>query len=180
MLSSVCKETFIFVTTSTYQCIRNCQTMSSQRKLKEIFLKSVKSVQPENLIKENVQVLDRHLVIKNDKYVLQKPCHVIGFGKAVLGMALELERQLGAHLQRALLTVPHGIFSSGKYKSKASSKIQFIEGARNNLPDEDAMNGAEMMKNLVEALDEDDLLIVLISGAKIYCSEFNLNFSNIF
>ncbi|RZC39415.1 glycerate kinase, partial [Asbolus verrucosus] len=82
------------------------------------------------------------------------------FGKAVLGMALELERSLKDKLKMGVVTVPTGIFE----KFKVESKIKFIEGARNNMPDEEALAGANEIRDLANSLGKDDLLLVLMSG----------------
>lgn len=42
-----------------------------------------------------------------------------------------------------------------------------MEGAKHNLPDADAQEAAEEIKNLASQLTEEDLLLVLISGKKI-------------
>ncbi|NWI71788.1 GLCTK kinase, partial [Todus mexicanus] len=47
---------------------------------------------------------------------------------------------------------------------KPHSKIQVIEGAKNNLPDAEALKGAAAIQKLAEGLTADDLLLVLISG----------------
>ncbi|CAG9765422.1 unnamed protein product [Ceutorhynchus assimilis] len=133
--------------------------MSNFKVLRDIFNGAVKSVQPTTIINKQVKVLERHLWVNNQAFPLTKACYAVGFGKAVLGMALELERALGSHLERALVTVPKGIFHE-----EQSSKIDFIEGAKDNLPDKEAMEGALKIKHLVEELGEEDLLIVLISG----------------
>lgn len=48
---------------------------------------------------------------------------------------------------------------------KPHSKIQVIEGAKNNLPDREALKGAVAIQELAEGLTADDLLLVLISGS---------------
>lgn len=129
--------------------------------LKEIFLKSVEAVHPKNLISSQIRVNNGHLLVRDKSYPLRNPCYVVGFGKAVLGMATQLEAVLGNKLERAIVTIPRGIFKSFPYQS---GKIEFFEGAENNIPDEGALKGAQEIKNLVEKLKENDLLIVLISG----------------
>jgi len=47
---------------------------------------------------------------------------------------------------------------------KPHSRIQVIEGAKNNLPDPEALRGASAIRELAEGLTADDLLLVLISG----------------
>ncbi|KAJ3657530.1 hypothetical protein Zmor_009326 [Zophobas morio] len=128
--------------------------------LKEIFLKSVESVQPHHLIPSQVHVTNSHLSIQNRSYPLHKPCYLVGFGKAVLGMSLELEKLLKDKLNTGLVTVPSGILS----KFKVESRIKFIEGAPNNIPDEAALRGALEIKTLAEGLGADDLLVVVMSG----------------
>ncbi|CAG9856845.1 unnamed protein product [Phyllotreta striolata] len=130
--------------------------------LRDIFMESVNSVRPQTLIRKEIRVRERTLLVGNRSYDLKRPCHVVGFGKAVYGMAQELELILGDRLQRGIVNVPVGIFQ--KFGKTSGSRIEYIEGAENNLPDEAASKGARMIKDLVEKLNEDDLLIVLVSG----------------
>lgn len=44
------------------------------------------------------------------------------------------------------------------------SKITVMEGAKHNLPDENAQRSAECIQELTSGLTEKDLLLVLISG----------------
>lgn len=144
----------------------------SVQNLTEIFLKSVDAILPRNLIRNEVNFNQSHLTVRGHSFPIRKSCYLIGFGKAVLEMAVEMERILNSHVEMAVVTVPVGIFE--KHLKPENSRIKFIEGAKNNLPDKDAMGGAWVIKELVETLREDDLLIVLISGEKkdVHISDF--------
>ncbi|KAK5643223.1 hypothetical protein RI129_007068 [Pyrocoelia pectoralis] len=127
--------------------------------LKSIFLKSVSSVKPKELIRKNVKVQDNNLIVNKDIYNVKRPCYLVGFGKAAFDMASEMEEILGNNLKEGVVNVPVGVTKFAK-----SSRISFIEGAYNNLPDENAERGARLIKSLIEKLEVDDLLLVLISG----------------
>lgn len=47
---------------------------------------------------------------------------------------------------------------------KPHSRIQVLEGARDNLPDKEALEAARAILELAKSLTADDLLLVLISG----------------
>ncbi|ENN70738.1 hypothetical protein HUJ04_011561 [Dendroctonus ponderosae] len=142
----------------------SCTAIDSGANLRKLFAGAVKAVQPASLINNQVKLADGHLTVSDQSFPLAKSCHVAGFGKAVLGMALELERTLGNRLKRAIVVVPKGIFQNYPQFKQENSKIAFIEGAANNMPDRDALVGAQSIKKLAEELQEDDLLLVLISG----------------
>ncbi|XP_066253993.1 glycerate kinase [Euwallacea similis] len=132
--------------------------------LKNLFEDAVKAVQPAELIKNQIKYSNGHLSVNNQTYPTAKAYYAVGFGKAVLGMALELEKTLGTRLERAIVTVPRGIFEKYPESLGKRSTVRFIQGAENNIPDRDAEQGAEEIKELVEGLGEEDLLFVLISG----------------
>lgn len=149
--------------TSATQIMLN-STTTEFAEVKSIFQAAVVAVEPYRLIENCVRVHNGHLVVNQQNYKLQKPCYVVAFGKAVFGMCVAIEEILGEHLKEGLATVPEGIFNQQQPKIPEKSKIKYIEGAKNNLPDENAHKGALQIKELVEKLQEDDLLIVLISG----------------
>lgn len=52
------------------------------------------------------------------KYKLNKNVHVVGFGKAVLGMARALEDTIGEHIVRGVISVPVGLQEALKQEGK--------------------------------------------------------------
>ncbi|OXB69741.1 UNVERIFIED_CONTAM: hypothetical protein H355_005781 [Colinus virginianus] len=110
------------------------------------------------------------LLVNSRAFPLKRDLYLVGFGKAVLGMAAAAEEILGDHLVRGIISVPVGIQESLQRAGmqemllKSHSRIQVFEGARNNLPDSEALKGANAIRELAEGLTADDLLLVLISG----------------
>lgn len=88
----------------------------------------------------------------------------LGFGKAVLGMALQMEQILGNHIQKGILSIPHGVISQHTLSDKFLSKFKILEGAANNVPDEDSLQATSEIMDMVSSLEENDILFVLISG----------------
>uniref|UniRef100_A0A8I3Q4N5 Glycerate kinase n=1 Tax=Canis lupus familiaris TaxID=9615 RepID=A0A8I3Q4N5_CANLF len=110
------------------------------------------------------------LKVRDRSFQLRQNLYLVGFGKAVLGMAAAAEELLGQHLVQGVISVPKGIRAAmeraGKQEMllKPHSRVQVFEGAEDNLPDRDALRAALAIRQLAEGLTADDLLLVLISG----------------
>ncbi|XP_014392000.1 PREDICTED: glycerate kinase isoform X3 [Myotis brandtii] len=110
------------------------------------------------------------LKVRDRSFQLRQNLYLVGFGKAVLGMAAAAEELLGQHLVQGVISVPKGIRAavecSGKQEMllKPHSRVQVFEGAEDNLPDRDSLRAALAIRQLAEELTADDLLLVLISG----------------
>ena len=105
------------------------------------------------------------------KTTRERGCHVVGFGKAVIGMAAEIQRLLGPAMIRSMtLSVPHGIcdnlVAAGHHEQlpQFQDGLILVEGAKNNVPDSDSLRASKMISAVAENLEKDDLLIALISG----------------
>ncbi|KDR23492.1 glycerate kinase [Zootermopsis nevadensis] len=135
--------------------------------MQSIFDKSLRLVQPDTLLKMAIEVKNDTLIVRDTHYQLNKNCHLIGFGKAVLGMACEAEKILGNHLCSGIISVPKGIreiMKNPTMQPKPDSILEIIEGAKNNLPDQNAEEAARRIKHLVQNLGSNELLIILLSG----------------
>lgn len=135
-----------------------------------VFAAAVKGVQPDVVVRQSVERQGDCLLVNGRSFTLKNNLHLVGFGKAVLGMAAEAERIIGDHLVQGVISVPNGIqetlrhHGKGQMLLKDGSRITVMEGAKHNLPDADAQKAAECIKQLASALTENDLLLVLISG----------------
>ncbi|CAI9592693.1 unnamed protein product [Staurois parvus] len=140
----------------------------------QIFQSAVSAVLPPRM-------LQRALVVKESsgsavlqcggrEFWLDRNLYLVGFGKAVLGMAAAAERIVGRHLVRGVISIPLGMAESLKRAGKsdmllpAMGRVLVMEGAANNMVDEAAERAAGEIRELAERLQEDDILLVLISG----------------
>ncbi|KAG8239196.1 hypothetical protein J437_LFUL018837 [Ladona fulva] len=133
-----------------------------------IFHCGVQSALPNKLVKKCVKREGNILTVAGKQYTLKKNCYVVGFGKAVLAMTSELERILGDHLIGGTISIPEGIFTSLSACREVilhpQSVVNIYEGAKNNLPDENAEEAAASIKTLVQELDSSAILFVTVSG----------------
>lgn len=132
------------------------------RDLLQIFKSSFSAVLPENLIRRslNYNPVNQQLKILDDKYSLQnKNLYLVGSGKAVLRMAREVESILDSKVKEGIISIPEGSLNFTE-----NSNVKYYEGAKNNLPDSNAQNTTKKIRDLLTKLDENDMLLVLISG----------------
>lgn len=131
--------------------------------MKKIFASSVSAVLPDNLIRRFVKYnpLSQQLTIGDEHFCLRnKNVHLVGSGKAVQNMAIEVERILNGKIKHGIISIPDGTL---RYKSK-NENIFYCEGALNNLPDANAVVTARTIRDHITSLGCDDLLLVLLSG----------------
>ncbi|XP_010588061.2 glycerate kinase [Loxodonta africana] len=146
--------------------------MALPEQAQQLFESAVGAVLPGPML-HRVLTLDptgRQLKVRDRSFQLRHNLYLVGFGKAVLGMAAAAEELLGQHLVQGVISVPKGIRAAMEHAGKQEmllkphSRIQVFEGAENNLPDRDALRAALAIQQLAEGLTADDLLLVLISG----------------
>ncbi|XP_037295969.1 glycerate kinase [Manduca sexta] len=129
----------------------------------QIFRSSVSAVLPENMIRNTLtyNAGSQQLTISGDVYNLQnKNVYVVGTGKAVQNMAREVDSLLNSKIKYGIISIPEGSLD----KNTTMGNVKYFEGARNNLPDVNAVKTAVKIKDLALKLDSKDLLLVLISG----------------
>ncbi|XP_028403959.1 glycerate kinase-like isoform X2 [Dendronephthya gigantea] len=143
----------------------------------KIFMAGVRAVAPCKLTLEALKVSRDKLFIQDKEYHLNHNVHVVAFGKAVFGMVQAVEKVLGSHIVQGVASVPIGTqntISSTNYQpfrqttesscSSNGNKIEIIEGAKDNFPDENAQRAAIKIMKIAESVKENDILLVLVSG----------------
>ncbi|XP_001608135.2 glycerate kinase isoform X1 [Nasonia vitripennis] len=134
----------------------------ARSQLLHIFKAGVASVMPADLIEKKVRLVDNHLVVDGISYAVTENVYLVGFGKAVAGMAHSLEKLLGRRLKRGIISVPR--CSKMHCEANRSSVVEYREGAEHNQPDANSAASTELIVELVENLTENDTLLTLISG----------------
>ena len=83
--------------------------------LRRLFTEAVAAVHPKALLKNSMRVVGNELRVEDGTEVATHDLSgggrvfVVGFGKGVLPLAVEVERVLGAErISRGILSVPHG------------------------------------------------------------------------
>uniref|UniRef100_A0A9L0IB98 Glycerate kinase n=1 Tax=Equus asinus TaxID=9793 RepID=A0A9L0IB98_EQUAS len=146
--------------------------MALAEQARQLFESTVGAVLPGPMLHRALSLdLDSgQLKVRDRSFQLRQNLYLVGFGKAVLGMAAAAEELLGQHLVQGVISVPKGIRAAMEHAGKQEmllkphSRIQVFEGAEDNLPDRDALRAALAIRQLAEGLTADDLLLVLISG----------------
>lgn len=166
---------------SSYSVIPARLSVTPEEVLSTAFLRAVESVHPANLFRkqkcleigemDGIDVLRLKNTLTNQLNCIpfeDKRIYVVGFGKAVLGMAAEVDRILSNRIVEGIISVPVGTLDRFKgdpnMKLQPNTRINVFEGAADNLPDIPAVETALRILKLARNLTSDDILIVLISG----------------
>jgi len=139
--------------------------------LENIFLRAIKTVSPYEIIRNNVKFRDNVLHINEKTFPLQGNVYLVGFGKAVMGMAVEFEKMLGSVLKKGIVSIPSiskdtiwTLDDKSDFPKLHNSVIDYRVGSVNNQPDSRSLDTTHDIIDLVENLTEEDTLIVLVSG----------------
>ncbi|CBY40816.1 unnamed protein product [Oikopleura dioica] len=132
--------------------------------LEDIFLEALPSIDPKRLVLENLRTKS----FSNEKV------HIIGFGKAAAGMAAGIIEFFGENLIEGIISVPVGTRKSMEQNNRTDlwpvhKCVKVFEVAKDNLPDQAAVDASNLILDFVKTLKSDDKLIVCCSGGGSAC-----------
>ncbi|XP_034943257.1 glycerate kinase [Chelonus insularis] len=139
-------------------------------RLKKIFYTGLNSVKPHKIIQNKVTFKNNELCIDGTVLTLKERVYLVGFGKAVMGMAIAIEKLLKNQLIKGIVSIPRGLKSKiwenvdNDSFPLLTGVIDYRENSLNNQPDDDTLIVTQEIINLAKSLTEKDTLIVLISG----------------
>lgn len=145
--------------------------MSALRRHARTFLEhGIEQVLPNALVTKAVQREGDALRVSNQLVPLAHNAYLVGFGKAVGGMANVMQTLLAGHLVEGVISVPQGTrqiaadMNRPEMLPDPAGPIKVLEGAKDNVPDDKAVAAATAIVALMQKLKNTDILIVLISG----------------
>ncbi len=137
---------------------QNESIMSLKRDAESIFYAGVKAVDPFEAVKRYVRRKEDVLTIAGQRYFLNKLNRVliVGFGKAGFPMARAMEDILGNRISQGIVVVKEGY--GGVLK-----RVKIVESSH-PIPGEAGLRAGKEIVFLLEQVEENDLVICLISG----------------
>jgi glycerate 2-kinase len=125
---------------------------------RSIFDFALKAVDPFHAERKQVKLAGDDLWIKGYRQGLKgiDRILVIGAGKASAAMAQAVEKILGPRIHKGVVVTKHGYVAPLR-------RIELLEGGH-PLPDAEGIKGTKRILRLISNLDENDLVICLISG----------------
>ncbi len=126
-----------------------------REKLLQIVDFLLNEIRADRIIRRNLKMEGGKLIVKGKKINLDVDrIFVIGFGKASVPMAMEIENILGEMIYAGMINSPY----------MGNLKRIVVNLASHPYPDEKTLEASEKIIELLKEVGENDLVIVLISG----------------
>lgn len=132
--------------------------MSNKTMLHGVFNQLLEEITPQKLIADACKVAGNKLIVLGQEYDLDKykNVYLLGSGKAVVPMAIEVEKILKPYLNKTLIVGPYSCeetFYKGTYMQSTHP-----------LPSVKSIDAAKALQQMLQQMNEDDLFIYLLSG----------------
>ncbi len=134
--------------------------------VKAVLEAGLAAVNPYRAVLRAVHVDGFHLHIGTQIYDLEKYRRIVsvGIGKAAFPMAVALEAILGERLETGIIVTKDGYASTLGVSEQQSLRKTRVYESGHPVPDERGVAAAEQISRLLSGLQQNDLVIFLISG----------------
>jgi len=132
--------------------------MLNKDNLLEVIHKSLREINPENLVEKSCSLKENILTIQNQSFEIpvKKKVYIFGSGKAVQSMAKSINEILGNKIEKMLLI--------GPYVNELNlHNIEYLQSTH-PLPSNKSLEAALKMTKELKKLNSDDIFIYLLSG----------------
>lgn len=120
----------------------------------------LRAADPKSSVRNSLSRRGNELCVLNECFAITGRVHVIGFGKAALGMSLGCEDVLGELIAGGIVIVP----STGGPPPKLPKRVEVVEG-EHPIPGEKTLRASRRLIEYVEEnLRTGDVVMVLVSG----------------
>jgi len=151
--------------------IKNFSRLSKRSKSRErvlnIIEEGLKSISPSFVFRSKITLRDNELIVGNKIFDLSKfkNIYICGFGKASVGMAVEIEKLLGKRIKNGLVidVVEKPLHQKSWRGGRKLKRIKVKKGTHPYLSKKN-IKATEQIINMLDQASGDDLIICLISG----------------
>lgn len=132
--------------------------MSNKTLLRKTFDAVLQEVRPQNLLKQACRLKDNILSVSGQNYDLRKykNIYLLGSGKAVVPMTIEMQKLLKERVSNALII--------GAYSSDVKLDNGIYFKSSHPVPTHKSLQAGRALQDTLTSFTEDDLFIYLLSG----------------
>ncbi len=132
--------------------------MSNKTLLRKTFDAVLKEVRPQNLIRQGCRLKNNILTVSGHSYDLDKykNIYLLGSGKAVVPMAVEIQKLLKEKISNALII--------GAYSSDVKLDNGIYFKSSHPVPTNKSLQAGRALQDTMASFTQDDLFIYLLSG----------------
>ena len=130
------------------------------RAVERVTQSAIKAADPYEVVIRNIQLSDNTITIGDITYILYNRSRIVclSIGKAALAMAEAANQQLATRIDGGVVVCKHN-----PRTEKMIGRMSILQGSH-PVPDERSIKAAETIRQSLQGLTEEDMVVLLISG----------------
>ena len=130
------------------------------RAVERVTQSAIKAADPYEVVIRNIQLSDNTITIGDITYILYNRSRIVclSIGKAALAMAEAANQQLAARIDGGVVVCKHN-----PRAEKMIGRMSILQGSH-PVPDERSIKAAETIRQSLQGLTKEDMVLLLISG----------------